>query len=249
VSRRLRQQRDWDDLAAFNPWRAILRDPARERDWEVDEFLATGERDAERLLAAAAEHGLPQRFARALDFGCGVGRLTRALARRFDDVVGMDISPQMIELARQLNRDSKSARFVVGAEGDLRELPPARFDLVVCVLVLQHLRSARDVERVVVALTRVLVPGGALLFQIPRRLPPRRRVQLRRRAYALLRRSGVQPARLLGRLRLDPIRTVALGEARVARAVEGAGGRVIASWEDDATGPHVPSRRYLVTRD
>jgi SAM-dependent methyltransferase len=244
-----RQQRDWDDLAAFDPWRAILRDPGRERDWEVDEFLATGERDAERVLAAAAAHGLPRRFGRALDFGCGVGRMTRALARRFDEVVGMDISPRMIELACELNRETTSARFVVGTEPDLRELPAEHFDLVVCVLVLQHLRSARDVERVVTGLTHALASGGALVFQVPHRLPPRRRVQLRRRVYALLRGSGVAPTRLLGLLGLDPIRTVALGEARVARAVARAGARVVATWEDDATGPHVPSRRYLVTRD
>jgi SAM-dependent methyltransferase len=136
----------------------------------------------------------------------------------------------------------------VGAEPELNELPPAQFDLVVCVLVLQHLRSAREAERVVAALTCALASGGALVFQVPSRLPARRRVQLRRRAYTLLRGSGVTPARLLGPLGLDPIRTVALGDARVARAVEGAGGRVIATWEDDATGPHVPSRRYLATR-
>jgi SAM-dependent methyltransferase len=248
VSRRRRQQRDWDDLAAFDPWRAILRDPSRERGWEVDEFLATGERDAERVLAAAAEHGLPRRFGRAFDFGCGVGRMTRALARRFDEVVGMDISPRMVELARRLNRDSTTARFVVGGESEVNKLPDAHFDLVVCVLVLQHLRSRREAERVVTALTRTLAAGGALVLQAPYRLPARRRVQLRRRAYTLLRGFGVTPARLLGRFRLDPIRTVALSEAAVAGAVERAGGNVVATWPDDATGPHVPSRRYLVTR-
>ena len=81
------QQRDWEDLASFDPLSAILREPGRQEAWDLDEFLATGVHDAERALALAATHGLPQRTRSALDFGCGVGRVTRALALKFDDVL------------------------------------------------------------------------------------------------------------------------------------------------------------------
>lgn len=40
----------------------------------------------------------------ALDFGCGVGRLTQALAAHFDEVTGVDISPSMIKLAKKYSR-------------------------------------------------------------------------------------------------------------------------------------------------
>ena len=109
-----RQQRDWEDLASFDPWSAILREPGRQEAWDLEEFLATGVRDAERALAFAATQGLPQRTRSALDFGCGVGRVTRALALQFDNVLGLDISPTMIARAQLLDRDSP-ARFKVGA--------------------------------------------------------------------------------------------------------------------------------------
>jgi hypothetical protein len=63
-----------------------------------------------------------------------------------------------------------------------------------------------------------------------------------------LRGLGVPAPLLLGPLHLDPIRTVALPESRVRAAVERAGGTVAAAEDDDATGPHVPSRRYVITR-
>jgi SAM-dependent methyltransferase len=245
--RRGGQKRDWEDLASFDPWRAILRDPGRERPWAMDEFLATGERDAERALAAAAGHGLPHRRLRALDFGCGLGRVTRALARRFNEVLGLDISPTMIRLARELD-GGRQVRFEVGAEQELRSLPEAAFDFVLSLLVLQHLRTAEEVERVVSALTQRLAPGGALVLQVPYRLPPRRRIQSRRRAYTILREVGLPASLLLGPLGLDPIRTVALSERRLAAAVEAGGGILLSSEADDASGPHVPSRRHVITR-
>jgi 2-polyprenyl-3-methyl-5-hydroxy-6-metoxy-1,4-benzoquinol methylase len=141
VASRGRQQRDWDDLAVFDPWRAILREPGRRRPWRLDEFLATGERDAERALATARDDGLPQRYARALDFGCGGGRVAVALATRFEDVLGMDISPAMVERAQQTAASVPNCRFVVGAERELQALPAEHFDFVLALLVLQHLPS------------------------------------------------------------------------------------------------------------
>jgi len=245
--KQIRQRRDWEDLASFDPWSAILREPGRERAWEVEDFLATGAHDAERALGDAAAHGLPQRRRRALDFGCGVGRVTRALADRFDDVLGLDISPTMVAQARELDGSAR-IRYKVGAQDELDLLPAEDFDFVVSLLVLQHLPSADDVEQVVYSLTRRVAAGGALVLQVPSELPPRRRIQSRRRAYTILRGIGLPAPVLLGRLGLDPIRTTALSAERLGAAVETAGGTVLSSKADDASGPHVPSRRYVVTR-
>jgi SAM-dependent methyltransferase len=246
--KQIRQRRDWEDLAAFDPWSAILREPGRVRAWNVDDFLATGKRDAERALADAAAHGLPSSRRRALDFGCGVGRVTRVLADRFDDVLGLDISPTMVARARELDGAAARVRYRVGAQAELDVLPAEDFDFVVSLLVLQHLPSPEDVEEAVRALTRRVAVGGALVLQVPSELPPRRRIQSRRRAYAALRGLGLPAPVLLGRLSLDPIRTTAVSEKRLAAAVENAGGTVLSSQADDASGPHVPSRRYVVTR-
>jgi SAM-dependent methyltransferase len=243
------QRRDWEDLASFDSYGAILRPPERKgQRWEQEEFLATGQRDADRILEAAAAHGLPRRFVSALDFGCGVGRVSLALAERFDEVVGVDISATMIDRARTVTSSFGNCRFVVGAAPALRALPAQHYDLVVSILVLQHLPSAREAELTVTMLAGRVAPGGALIVQVPRQLPLRRRLQSRRRAYALLRNLGIAPRLLLGRFGLDPIRTTALSEARVRRAIEDAGAILVAAEDDDATGLHVPSRRYLATR-
>ena len=61
------------------------------------------EREIALLFHRFAELQLPAPTGRGLDFGCGVGRLTQALARRMNRVVGADISPVLIDLARTLN--------------------------------------------------------------------------------------------------------------------------------------------------
>ena len=118
-----RQRRDWEDLARFDALWAVLTDPRRAgTGWELDEFFLTGEHDVERLLAVARELGRPHRWERALDFGCGVGRVTRALAARFERAHGLDISARMVEQARGLNADRPNCTFEVSVAPDLAAL-------------------------------------------------------------------------------------------------------------------------------
>jgi 2-polyprenyl-3-methyl-5-hydroxy-6-metoxy-1,4-benzoquinol methylase len=243
------QQRDWDGLATHNALGAILRDPAHVRNpWDVDAFFATGDADLEVLFAAAARHGLPRRHGRALDFGCGVGRLSRGLAKRFDEVVGLDISPVMISSARRLNRELPNCSFEVSTDSGLSRLDSGSFDLVLCLLVLQHLPTGAEAERYIREFVRVVSTGGAVIFQTPSQVPLRRRVQSRRRLYTALRALGLPERLLLGPGRLDPIRTTAIAEQRVRNAVEESGGIILESEPDAAAGPHIPGRRYLAAR-
>src|ERR1700756_4853660 len=98
-------QRNWEGLAQADPLWAICTDPeARNRQWDEEKFFATGKKELEIVLDYAANLGfvVPQN-APALDFGCGVGRLTRAMAAHFSECWGVDISPTMIRLAQELN--------------------------------------------------------------------------------------------------------------------------------------------------
>src|SRR5215203_3648923 len=97
-------QKYWDGFAAIDPLWAVLAFPEKsDGRWTVSEFMKTGEREIALLFHRFAELQLPAPTGRGLDFGCGVGRLTQALARRMGHVVGADISPVMIELAGKLN--------------------------------------------------------------------------------------------------------------------------------------------------
>jgi SAM-dependent methyltransferase len=97
--------------------------------------------------------------ARALDAACGTGRHARQLVARGHTVSGVDLTPEMIEIAL---RAVPEASFAVA---DLRELPyqDRSFDLVVCGLALSHLPS---MEMAVNELSRVLVPGGQLIVSV-----------------------------------------------------------------------------------
>jgi SAM-dependent methyltransferase len=224
-----RHKRDWEELAAEDPLWAVLTDPARRAGgWQVTDFLRTGEEEIEQLLARGRELGLPAALGRALDFGCGAGRLTRTLAGHFSECVGVDISESMVAEARRINADCDGCTFVVNETADLRRFPDASFDLVYSTLVLQHLPSRRLVAAYVAEFVRVVSPGGAAVFQLPTSLGLLHRLQAGRRLYGALRMLRVPERVLLRRTPLTPMRMLAAPEDWVRRAVAAAGGAVVA---------------------
>jgi SAM-dependent methyltransferase len=101
----------------------------------------------------------------ALDVGCGVGRWTRRLARRGAQVVGIDHAPAMLDAARRSaarERLADRCRFDVGDAADL-DLG-RRFDLIVCVTVLQHILDPARVQRAVDRMAAHLAPGGRIVL-------------------------------------------------------------------------------------
>jgi SAM-dependent methyltransferase len=226
-------QRDWDDLAALDPMWAILGDPAlRFGRWDSEEFFASGERELAAALGEAAELGLPQRWDAALDFGCGLGRITRALAGRFGTAVGVDISRAMVARAGEIAAGTQNLDYLVNGAPDLALLGNRRFDLVWCRLVLQHQPSRAHALRYVGELVRVLAPGGLLYLQMPVSIPLVRRIEPRRRAYVALRRLGVPERVLYERLKLHPVHMTALPEPQLDRRIVASGGHVVRRTHD-----------------
>jgi SAM-dependent methyltransferase len=240
-----RQRRDWEDLAAVDPLWAVLSVPElRGGRWDLERFLATGEADVETTLAATATLGRPASTKRVLDFGCGVGRLARPFAARFDEYVGVDVAERMVDRARALHADLPNCTFVASAAQDLRIFRAESFDLVFSNLVLQHLRTRAAVEHYLAEFVRVVRPDGIVAFQLPSSLSRLRRLQLRRRVYAALRAAGVGPGFLQRRLGLHPLGLLAIPEAETRAHLERYGGEVALTTAEDADG--ISSRRYYV---
>ena len=102
---------------------------------------------------------------RVLDFGCGSGSNSLLLARRGAIVCGVDISHDLLSIARQrLDRCAMPlrAQFIVASAHDL-PLEDRSFDLVFGIAILHHL----DLARVSKEVHRVLKPGGRAIFQEP----------------------------------------------------------------------------------
>jgi SAM-dependent methyltransferase len=221
-------QRDWEALARLDPMWAVLSWPERRLSWNRDEFLDTGRREARQVVARLDELGRPEARRAALDFGCGLGRVTRGLADHFDEVIGLDIAEGMVDRARALHREVPNLRFVQSARPDLVVLGERRFDLVYSRLVLQHVGSAAAIRGYVTEFVRVLAEGGLAVFQLPVRLPLRTRLQAARRAYRVLRAAGVSEEMLYRRLRLHPMRMTAVRADDVREWLRAAGARAIA---------------------
>src|SRR5260370_38629454 len=98
-------RRDWVTLGQEVPlWAVLVEDGKRGGQWDVEEFFATGRADVSDTVASLTRLGLPTRWDRALDFGCGVGRLTHALAAHADEVIGVDLSESMLEQAQKFDQ-------------------------------------------------------------------------------------------------------------------------------------------------
>ena len=159
---------DWTELGTGDPLWAVLVSPKnRHGGWEVGDFLATGRDEVTAALAHADGLGLDVTRGRALDFGCGAGRLSIALADHMDEVVGVDISPSMVSAARELDT-SERCQFVENNRGDLSIFADDSFDLVYSSLVLQHLPPP-IAQGYLAEMLRVLRPGGVLIVQLATR--------------------------------------------------------------------------------
>jgi SAM-dependent methyltransferase len=230
-------RRDWEDLSYLDPYWAILSDPSKQHGgWDAGDVLATGRVEIERLMTKLAALGRPLEHGRALDFGCGAGRLTRGLGAHFDNAVGVDISEQMIVTARELNADVPNVAFEVNAGSDLAALESASFDLAYTQLVLQHLPSQAAILGYAGELVRVLRPGGIAVLQVPSHIPAVRRLQPRPRAYGVLRRLGVPRETLYRRLRLQPIRMRAVALPVMREHLERCGADVVACETEPVAG-------------
>ena len=163
----LDSQQYWDSYAASDPLWAVLAFPdKRGGRWSLQEFMKTGEREIALLSHQLAGLQLTLPSQRALDFGCGVGRLTQALARRHTHVVGADISKNMIDLARRLNRYPDRAEYICTAETGIETLPAASYDFIYSNIVLQHVTPDLSVKYLS-EFFRLLAPKGLLVFQLP----------------------------------------------------------------------------------
>jgi SAM-dependent methyltransferase len=244
-----RHKQEWEELASVDPLWAILTGPEhRGGRWELSEFFGTGEAEISEVLRIADDLGEPIRRERALDFGCGVGRLTQALSMRFRECVGLDISEGMVQLARELNENRPNCRFVVNAAPKLEQLDSGSFDFVYSALVLQHMPSTEMVESYVGEFVRVLRPGGLAVFQMLSHIPRVLRLQPRRRLYAVLRTVGLSEQFLVMRMKLTPARGLAVSEAEMRQFVERNGGVVeyVEGHGEPTADEHVFSLRYFV---
>jgi SAM-dependent methyltransferase len=164
-------RRHWDELARADPFYAVLTESSKSGNrWALDEFFLTGISEVKGDLEGIRRIETAIRFHNALDFGCGAGRLTQALAGHCENVTGVDISPRMVALATE-HCSNPRVRFLANSRSDLRIFPDGAFDLVYTRITLQHI-APRHTLAYLREFMRVLAPGGFFSLQIPQSVPP-----------------------------------------------------------------------------
>jgi SAM-dependent methyltransferase len=231
---------DWETLGRADPLWAVYVAPGAERGrWHVDAFLATGRAEVDRVLAQLGVLAPSVPRSRALDFGCGVGRLSAALAAHFDEVVGVDVSPAMLDWAREVAGDR--CTFLLNKSDDLSIIESDSVDVSYSSLVLQHLPRDRALGYLS-ELIRVTRPNGCVIVQVASRPDWSLKGMIFRFAPPAL--IGWAQRRLLGYP--APMLMTALPESTVRRTVAQAKATVLAAEPDSSYGGHWKCVRYFI---
>lgn len=170
-----RVQKSWHALGEEQPhWSVVTSEnfrPDRIGD-TLGEFYATGGRNVATLLRTLERNGVDaSRLEKVMDFGCGVGRLTLALARQFGRVEAVDVSASHLAVARDALAEAgvgNVATHLLETIDGVAKLP--KVDLVYSVIVLQH-NPPPVMHALFAGLLGRLEPGGVAVIQVPTYLP------------------------------------------------------------------------------
>jgi SAM-dependent methyltransferase len=165
-----RAKETWEDLAAndayfavstFDKFRSANIDAAAKED-----FFQSGRDHVERIWNEI-ENGFQLKLKprRALDYGCGVGRVLLALAEKCETVVGVDISPTMLDKTRKNCKDSGITNFELQDATNFAAADAETYDLVHSYIVLQHIdpKIGNDLMRKMI---ERLEPGGVGMLHV-----------------------------------------------------------------------------------
>jgi len=196
-----RMRRTWDAAAGSGEARVLGTGESAER--QVERILS---------LLGPAPDGM------CLEVGCGDGRMTVELARRFAGVLAVDVSPLMLERAAQRGLENVRLQRVSGLALD--GVPDRCAAVVVCYGVLQHLPRKALVARLLAEVARTLAPDGKAVVHLPVLAPT-----VRARSWRLARAAAVSVrARLSRGFDQSPAyQGVRLTEAELRRALRRAG--------------------------
>ena len=166
----------WEDKADENAYHWV--DSSKES-WYKKDYYQKGMKEAlDFAISFLKENEIKEKELkemRALDLGCGTGRITLALAEYFQFVDGIDISEKMIKIAKKDHSGIKNLKFHIGNGIDLKGFSGNFFDFIFSFLVFQHIPKKSIIINYLKEIHRVLKTGRYVKIQTrgyPGHLPP-----------------------------------------------------------------------------
>jgi len=159
-------EKNWNGLGKTDPYWAVLTNPDKiNNQWSTEEFYETG-RNFFNFIIKDLEIVETLGRQKALDFGCGPGRITQAMCPYFEQVCGVDISASMIERANTENKFKDQCRYFANPKNDLSLFEDNSFDLVFSIITLQHIHPKYSLNYIR-EFTRIVKSGGYVVFNLP----------------------------------------------------------------------------------
>jgi len=158
---------DWNGRAKENAQHYVQNDKKK---WDQRDFFRSGEINVANevmtdMVAICGGQHSPLDLG-MLEIGCGVGRMTRMLARIFGHVTGVDISEEMVRQARGNTADLNNVDLLVGDGCTLAGLPDGKYDFAFSFIVFQHIPAYSVIASYCREVYRVLKPSGLFKFQV-----------------------------------------------------------------------------------
>jgi ubiquinone/menaquinone biosynthesis C-methylase UbiE len=159
------QKLKWEALAKLNPNYYVFSEVDSQNEGK---YRQSGKRDFERYISS--DEGLSSflknsRGKTCFEFGCGNGRMTEFLAHVFNLVWVIDISSEMIKLAKKRLSRFKNVKYLKDGEERIN-LEDNSIDFIFSYAVLQHLPNKRMVENVLKEFYRIIKKGGLIKIQV-----------------------------------------------------------------------------------
>jgi 2-polyprenyl-3-methyl-5-hydroxy-6-metoxy-1,4-benzoquinol methylase len=229
-------QKVWMQLGKDDPlWAVLSLEKYRNinRSEALQDFYLTGAGDAELIEKTLLRNGisLPENQT-VVELGCGVGRVTSHLARKYSNVIGVDISKSMIdEAASHFSTQgiANTSFKLISRVEDFEQLP--KCDLLFSLIVLQH-SPPPVISMAIRGAIKCLNMGGVALFQVPTYIPN----------YEFIASDYISSP--TEERQLHPSKSYemhAIRQCDLMKIIDESGGRVLEIYEDDKMGPHYPS--------
>ena len=153
-------KRDWNVRAKVDPKMFVgLVEP------NEDNFFKNGEISLQRLLSKLPIK-IDAKKMRILEIGCGIGRLLIPLSDIFKEVIGVDISEEMLRICKNNINDIKNCNVFQNNGLDLTNFEGGNFDVCLANTVFQHIPEKNVVIEYIHEVERVLVENGIFIFNV-----------------------------------------------------------------------------------